>query len=122
MVIWILFTAAFCLVKKGNGATGEKFCLAAKYHLLPASVQQLPPTIRQGNSSLTLYLSQQQLFAAFSAFAEVTARLSVLGAAVVPSSFTMKQLPGSLQQVLEEHFQQQLLPDGEVSCFPVMWR
>lgn len=85
-------------------------------------MQQLPPTVCRGNSSLTLYLSQQQLFVAILAFAEVTARLSVLGAAVVPSSFALEQLPGSQQQVQEEHFQWQLLPDGEVSCFPVVWR
>lgn len=43
---------------------------------------------------------------------------SVLGAALGPSSSAMEQLPGSLQQVLGE----QLLPDGEGSCFPGLWR
>lgn len=47
-----------------------------------------------------------------------TARLSVLGAAVGPASSAVEQLPGSLQQVPGE----QLLPDGEGSCSPGMWR
>lgn len=84
---WMWCSGDFCLLHFALAKRGMvpqvRFCLAAKYHLVPASVQQLPPTVCPGNSSLTLYWSQQQLFVALPAFAAVTARLSVLGAAVV---------------------------------------
>lgn len=106
----------FALARRGMVPQVRDILPCCQIPFAPSSCAAAATHCLLGSSGLAVLESQQ--LCSLPVCAAGTARLSVLGAAVGPSSSAGEQLPGSLQQVPGE----QLLPDGEGSCSPGVWR